>query len=238
MKLSWLNTFLWFLQKHTFLECQIFVMSSHNPSRDFFCLCWAFPQINLVKLLVLGLSFYNFKSFKHNKSASLFRKRKNRFLAILKAFLKAFYLVQWLDPLLAALYFKIFFLTAKTSLLALPPPRAITPQPYYMPPPLLLLYRLSLLSLLWPNTWKIIFNRFSRPFWILDLLLLFWLLHQLLINTKALLRGLWRPSSQMSIRVKLIWSNITSFSNVRTILLPPELRVKIGYHLLPLFLKI
>ena len=36
MELSWLNTSLWFLQKHNFLERQITVVLSRDVSCDFF----------------------------------------------------------------------------------------------------------------------------------------------------------------------------------------------------------
>ena len=113
---------------------------------------WASSLINLVELLALGWPFYNFKSFKLNRSASPFRKKKRKYLATLIAFIRAFYLNQCLDPLLATLFLKIFFLAAKTSLLALPSSRPITLPPYHMPPLPLLLHRFSLLCLLLPNT--------------------------------------------------------------------------------------
>ena len=54
IELSWLNTFLWFLQKHNFLECQICVESLRNPSYDFIRSRWASPPIDLVELLALS----------------------------------------------------------------------------------------------------------------------------------------------------------------------------------------
>ena len=167
-ELSWLNIFLWFFQKHNFLEHQISIMSSHDPSCEFVCSCWASSPINLVELLALSWLFYNFKNFKPNGSASSFRKRV---LVTLKTLIKALYLAQWLDSLLAALLLKIFFLAAKTSLLALPPLRAIISLPCHVPTLLLLLCRLFLLCSLWPVTQRITFSKFSGPFWILDLLL-------------------------------------------------------------------
>ena len=160
----------------------------------------------------------------------------------LESFSQKFFIqpAQWLNFLLVALFFKILFLAAKTRLLGLPLLRAITLLPYYMPSLslLLLLHRLFLLCFAWPNTWRMTFRKFLTPFWILDLLLLFLLLYQLLSNTKALVRGYWRSGSQTYIRVKLTWSIITSSSNVRTILPLPGPRVKIMCHLPPLFSRL
>ena len=150
------------------------------------------PSINLIKFLALGWPIYNSKSSKLNGSASLSRKRV---LVTLKVFIKASYLAQWLNLPLAILFLKILLLAAKTSLLALPAPRAITTPPYHMPLFPLLLCQLSLLCLLWPNSWKMTFSKFLGPFWILELLFLLQLLHQLFTNTKTLVRGLWRPGS-------------------------------------------
>ena len=148
-ELSWLNTFLWFLQKHNFLEYQISIVLLSDPSRDFFCSRWTSTPINIVKLLALGWAFYNSKSFKPKGSASAFRRKV---LVTLQALIKAFYLAQWLDLPLAVLLLKILFLAAKTSLLALPLPKVITPLTCHMLLLLLLLCRLFLLSFLWPNT--------------------------------------------------------------------------------------
>ena len=54
MELSCLNNFLWFLQKHNFLKCQITVVLSREALCNFFRSCWASPSINLVVFLVLG----------------------------------------------------------------------------------------------------------------------------------------------------------------------------------------
>ena len=63
----------------TFLERQRSVVSARNVSRDFFCLRWASPLINLVCLL-LSWPFYNSQSSKPNGSANPFRKRNKRLL--------------------------------------------------------------------------------------------------------------------------------------------------------------
>ena len=128
-KLSQLNTFLWFLQKHNILEYQISGISSHDLLRNFFRSRWSCSPINLIELLALDWPFYNFKSFKPNRSAGPFRRKV---LVFLKTLIKAFYLAQWLDPPLAALFLKIFLLATKTSLLALLLPKAITPPLYHM----------------------------------------------------------------------------------------------------------
>ena len=107
-----------------------------------------------------------------------------------------------------------------------------------MPLLLLLLCQSFLLYLMWPNTRKMSSRGCSEPFWNLDLLLLFQLLHQLLSSTKALMRVFWKPSSWTYIRVKPTQSAITSSSSVRTILLSARPKIKIGCHLPPLFLKI
>ena len=57
-KLSGLNTFLWFLQKYNFLERQISVILSRDPSRNFFSSPWASLPMNLVELLALNWLFY------------------------------------------------------------------------------------------------------------------------------------------------------------------------------------
>ena len=54
MELSQLNTSLWFLQKHKFLEFLITVVSLHNSLGYFLRLRWAYLSINLVVLLALG----------------------------------------------------------------------------------------------------------------------------------------------------------------------------------------
>ena len=148
--------------------------------------------INLVELLALGWQFYNSKSFKVNKLGSSFRRRV---FIILRAFIKAFYLAQWLDPLLTALHLKILLLAAKTSLLQLLQPKAITAPLCHVLSLLLLLYWLFLLCLPWPNTWKMTFSGSLGPFWILDLQLLLRLLHQLFKNTKAFVKDFKRPDS-------------------------------------------
>ena len=71
-ELSWLSTSSRFLWKYNFLERQISVMSSRNPSRDFFCSRWASLSINLV--VSIRLAVYNSKSSKLNGSASPFRR--------------------------------------------------------------------------------------------------------------------------------------------------------------------
>ena len=93
-------------------------------------------------------------SFKPNGLVSLFEQRIRRLLITLKTFIRAFYLAQWLNLLLAALFLKIFFLATKMSSLALSLPRAITPLPYHVPSLLLLLLlrQLFLLYPPWPNT--------------------------------------------------------------------------------------
>ena len=106
------------------MERWISIVSSRDLSCDFFFPWWVSSPINLVDLLVLCWPFYNSKSLSPNRSASSFRKRV---LVTLKALIKAFYLAQWLNPPLAAHFFKIFLLAAKTSLLTLPPPKAIHP---------------------------------------------------------------------------------------------------------------
>ena len=123
--------------------------------------------------------FYNFKSFKSNRSTSPFRQRIKRLLVILKALIKAFYPTQWLDFPLAALLLKILFLAVKTSLLVLPSLRAITLLPYHVLslPLLLLLCQLFPFCFLWANTWKMTSSRSLGLFWILYLLFLFWPLH-------------------------------------------------------------
>ena len=144
-KLSWLNTSLWFFQKHNFLEYQISVMLLLNSLRDFFHLCWASPSINLVKLLALVWPFCNSISSKPNKSASPFRRKV---LVILRALIKALYLAQWLDLLLITLLLKIFYLVLKKNLIALLPSKTITLLPYYMLLLPLLFRQLFLLCLL------------------------------------------------------------------------------------------
>ena len=57
-ELSQLNNSSWFLQKNNFLERQISVVLSFDPSRDFFRSYWASPLINLIELLVLGRPIY------------------------------------------------------------------------------------------------------------------------------------------------------------------------------------
>ena len=153
---------------------------------DFFRSRWTFLLINLVELLALDWSFYNSKNSKPNGSASLFRRKV---LVILRALIRDLYLAQWFDLLLAALYLKILFLAAKTSLLALPPPRAITPPLCHLPPLPLMLRRLFSLRFLWPNTWRMTSSRSLGPFWILNLLLRLRLLYQLFSSTKALVKG-------------------------------------------------
>ena len=188
------------------------------------------PQFNLV---CYSLTVYNLKSFKSNGLASLFRKKA---LVTLRAFIKTPYLAQWLDPPLVTLFFKIFLLMAKTNLLPLPSLRAIIPLPYHIAPFALLFRLWFLFCLLWLNTRRMTFNGSSKPFWILDLLFLFWLLH--LNNIKALIRSLWRPGSRTYIRVKLIWSAIMSSNSMKTILPPPGPRVKIRCYLSPPSLRI
>ena len=102
-------------------------------------------------------AFYNSKCSKPNRSASLFGQTIRRLLVILKSLIRAFYLAQWFNYLLAALFFKIFFLAAKTSLLALFLLSAITLQLYHVPllALLLLLRWLFLFYSLWADTWKI-----------------------------------------------------------------------------------
>ena len=63
-------------------------MSARDISHDFFRSCWAF-LINLVCLL--GWPFYNFKSFKLNKSASPFGWKNRKTFSYLWAFIKATY---------------------------------------------------------------------------------------------------------------------------------------------------
>ena len=67
-----------FVQKHNFLECQKAKVSSRNAPREFFRLHWASFPINLVMWLALDWPFYNFKSFKPNGLASLFRRRNRK----------------------------------------------------------------------------------------------------------------------------------------------------------------
>ena len=62
-ELSWLNTFLWFIQKHNFLEYQIFIVLLHDQLRNFFYSCWASFPINLVEFLVLDWPFIKAKFF-------------------------------------------------------------------------------------------------------------------------------------------------------------------------------
>ena len=207
-------------------------MSLYDLLCDSFHSCWTFPLINLIVLLVLNWLFYNSKNFKLNRFANLFKRRK-RFLNFLRALIRAPYLAQWLNLLLAILFFKTFSLAAKTSLLALPSSIAITSPSYHILlfPLLLSLRRLFLLCLPWPNTQKITSSRFLGSFWILDLLLLLWLPYQLFSNTKAFVRGLWRLGSQMYIGLKLTWSTITSSSNVKTIWPLPRPRIKIECYL-------
>ena len=135
-------------------------------------------------------AFYNSKSSKSNKSAKPFRQKIRKLLFTLRVFIKGFYLGQWLNLLLATFFLKIFLLVAKISLLALPLLKTIILLLCHVLsfPLLMSLYRLFLLYLLWLNTWKITFSKFSKLFWILDLLLLFWLLHQLLNDTKTLVK--------------------------------------------------
>ena len=125
-------------------------------------------------LVCYRLTIYYFKSFKPNGSARHFRKRV---LVTLRAFIRVSYLAQWLNPPPAALLFKILFLAMQTSALILPPPRAITLPTCHMLPLLLLLCRSILLCSLWPDTWRMTSSKSLWPFWILDLLLLLWLLH-------------------------------------------------------------
>ena len=207
-------------------------MSSCDLSRDFFYSCWAFSPINLVELLVLGWPFYNSKSCKPNKLASLFRRRV---LVTLRPFIRAPYLAQWLDLPLAAKPQNPLFSDEDELADAAFTKDNNTPAVSYTPFPLLL-RQLVLRCPLWPNTQRMTSSGSSRPFWIVDLLLLLRLLH--LNNTKALIRGLWRPGSWTYIRVKLIWSAITSSSSMRTILPLQRPRVKMGYHLPPLSSKI
>ena len=70
------------------------MMSLCDNSYDFFCLCWATLFFNLVLLLALGWPFYNFKSSKLNKSASLFRQKIKKLLITLKTLVKAIFLPQ------------------------------------------------------------------------------------------------------------------------------------------------
>ena len=136
-------------------------------------------------------AFYNSKSSKPNRSASPFGQRIKKLLLTLKTLIKALYFAHWHHLPLAILLLKIFFLAAKMSLLVLPPIKAIIPLPCHVSPVplLLLLCRLFLLCFLWPITWRMTFSRFSGLFWILDLLLLFRLLHQLFNSTKTLVKS-------------------------------------------------
>ena len=49
------------------------------------------PMMNLIVFLALGWPFYNFKSSKHNKSASLFGRRNKKIFSYLWAFVRATY---------------------------------------------------------------------------------------------------------------------------------------------------
>ena len=133
------------------MKCWISIVSSCNLSCDFFCSRWAFFPINLVELLALSWPFYNSKSSKSNGFASLFRRKRKRFLFTLKTLIKTSYLAQWLDLPLATLFLKIFLLAAKKSLLALSPLKIITLSPCHMSPLMFLLLWLSLLCPLYHN---------------------------------------------------------------------------------------
>ena len=64
-------------------------MSSCNVYVNSFVYAEHFPSINLVVLLILGWPFYNFKSSKPNKSASLLRRRNRKTFSYLWAFVIA-----------------------------------------------------------------------------------------------------------------------------------------------------
>ena len=204
-------------------------MSLRDPSHDFFCSCLASFPINLVELLALDWPFYNSKSSKPKGSVNLFRKRV---LVTLRALIKAPYLAQLLSPLLATLLLKILLLAAKTSLLAQPPLKALTPLLCHVLPCPLLLRRSFLLCLLWPNIQRIISRRSSGLFWILDLLHLFWLpLLPALRTIKAHISGFWKHDFPTCIGVKSTWSIIISSSNATTTLSPPLPRGQTKFRL-------
>ena len=67
VELSQLNTFLQFLQKHNFLECQISVVSSRDPSRDFFYSRWVSPPNQASRVVSTTLAIYNKVVMQSNK---------------------------------------------------------------------------------------------------------------------------------------------------------------------------
>ena len=116
-------------------------------------------------IVSIRLTVLNFKSSKFNGSANRLEEEKD--FSYFRSFCQKLPVqpIQFLNPSLTAFFLKIFFLLAKTSLLALPPPRAITPLPCHMFLFLLLLsFRQSfLLYSPWPNIWRLSPSRSLKP---------------------------------------------------------------------------
>ena len=96
-----------FAKSATSSERQRSVVLAHDVLRNFFHSRWASPLINQVCLL--NWPFYNSKSFKSNRSARLFRKKKNRELLVrvLVTLSKLpIPLLQWPDLMLAKILIK------------------------------------------------------------------------------------------------------------------------------------
>ena len=98
-----------FAKNTTFLERQSSVMSACDILHDFFYSRWASPFVHpVVLVLLLGWPFYNFKSSKPNKSASLFGRKNRRLLVGLLVTLSELSTppLQWPDLVLAEVFVK------------------------------------------------------------------------------------------------------------------------------------
>ena len=95
-ELSQLNIFSGFLQKCNFLDCRGIKVLSYDVSRNFFRQRWASPPVQLI--LLVGWPFYNSKSFKPNRLASSFKKRKQKTFSYFSSYCQSFLLSQMAKP--------------------------------------------------------------------------------------------------------------------------------------------
>ena len=127
-----------------FSEHRISVMSSRDPSHDFFCSRWTSSLDQPNRVVSNRLAVYNSKSFKLNGSASPFRTKLSYIQKVpVRAHTQA---ARWINPPLVAVFAKIFTM-AKTSLLVGPSPRVATVAPLLLPQHMFLLPLLHLLLL-------------------------------------------------------------------------------------------